>query len=146
MHAGGARNVGGGDRPQQTTVATAKVFEVRGVAALVAMPRLQLGAVLAHELCHAFMHLLRFPRLPALVAEGVCELWAWLWLAEQSGAEAAARLERLVRNPDVVYGDGLRAAVACWSGFGGGGLTDFMRLVRQRRCWWAGGGGSTPLK
>lgn len=37
----------------------ATTFEVRGVAALVDMPRLQLGAVLAHELCHAFMHLLR---------------------------------------------------------------------------------------
>ena len=83
-----------------------------------------------------------FPRLPPVVAEGLCELWASLWLAEQPGDEATARLGRLRRNADPVYGAGLRAATACWEDFvaaaggGGGGLTDFMRLVRRKRCWW----------
>ena len=135
-----------------------KTFEVRGIAALVDLPRLQLGAVLAHELCHAFMHLFRFPRLPPVVTEGVCELWAWLWLsasaAAEGGEEAAARLRLLERNADPVYGAGLRQAKACFDEFmaapGDGGprtLPEFMKLVRRKRRWWvaepaapAGGG------
>lgn len=142
-------------RGEHTTLS--KTYEVRGIAALVGLPRLQLGAVLAHELCHAFMHLLRFPRLPPVVAEGVCELWASLWLAAvadgteeqgQGAAEASARLLQLRRNADPVYGDGLRQATACYEDFvqsrgvtGGGGaaaelLPEFMKLVREKRRWW----------
>jgi hypothetical protein len=142
-----------------------KTFEVRGIAALVSLPRLQLGAVLAHELCHAFMHLLRFPRLPPTVEEGVCELWANLWLqavadgSEQqtncdddsivrtSEVEASSRLLQMRRNTDPVYGDGLRNAMACYEEFvakhGDGvsrSLPEFMKIVRQRRRWWNVGG------
>ena len=81
-----------------------KTFEVRGIAALVSLPRLQLGAVLAHELCHAFMHLLRFPRLPPTVEEGVCELWANLWLqAVADGSEQQTNCDddSIVRTSEV---------------------------------------------
>ena len=116
-----------------------QTFEVRGIAALISMPRLQLGAVLAHELCHAFMHLFQFPSLPPLVAEGICELWSSLWLEATATAgdpEATARLQLLERNRDPVYGDGLRQAKACWTEFKASHksqaqLPDFMKMVKK---------------
>eukprot|EP01043_Picozoa_sp_COSAG02_P026001 COSAG02_NODE_1482_length_12387_cov_6.381348_10_plen_176_part_00 len=147
-------------------VMVSKTFEVKGIAALVSLPRLQLGAVLAHELCHAFMHLLRFPRLPPTVEEGLCELWASLWLqaiadgsqqharssdesiVRAAEAEARSRLLQMRHNSDPVYGDGLRNAMACYEDFVAkhgdgvsGSLPEFMKFVRQRRTWWKVGRG-----
>lgn len=104
------------------------------------------------------MHLLRFPRLPPVVTEGLCELWASLWLqavadgSEKIGqvsgasAEASARLLQMQRNLDPVYGEGLKQATACYKNFvqslgdsgsdGNATLPAFMKLVREERCWW----------
>ena len=117
------------------------------------MPRLQLGATLAHELCHAFLVLKGFPAegLRAELVEGLCELFAHAWLsAALDGAapdglrdDAKLLLARMESNPDPVYGGGLRAARAALAGVGG----DVPRLLRhvRRHCAWpapAPGGGA----
>jgi uncharacterized Zn finger protein (UPF0148 family) len=127
------RRSGGARRTSvETTTSTSReMHSVNSIAVLRGMPWVQLSAVLAHELCHAFLKLKRFPALDPTAEEGMCELWAHLWLthvAEGGGAadaaretgegaaagaveEARRRLRRMETNSDPVYGGGLRAAL-----------------------------------
>lgn len=135
--AGGARRTS----IETTTSTSRETHAVESIAVLQGMPWVQLSAVLAHELCHAFLKLKRFPALDPTAEEGMCELWAHLWLthvAEGGGAalagragsregaaaaaaaaaaaegaveEARRRLRRMEENRDPVYGGGLRAAL-----------------------------------
>ena len=116
------------------------MIEVRGVGVLAGMPRAQCGAVIAHELGHAFMHLTLFGRrlqrrqsasAPAVV-EGLCELFAHLYLqslfdvtafrgaevgaGREAGDAASARLfmALMKSNADPVYGGGYRSALAAY--------------------------------
>ena len=50
------------------------------IATLNGLPPRHLSFILAHELCHAFMHLHRFPHMEDAVVEGVCELWGHMYL------------------------------------------------------------------
>jgi hypothetical protein len=83
-----------------------------------------MGAVLAHEYGHVFLFTRRFPALSLQTEEGICELFAWLWLGGGAGARAGgkgggsgtingedegqnARRRRLMESrKDAVYGDG----------------------------------------
>jgi hypothetical protein len=102
---------------------------VTAVAVRCLLPRLQMGRVMAHELCHAHIALSRppgSPKLPAKLEEGLCELWSLLWLeSELSGdcsaedAQLGAFLADSVRSsPSVIYGDGAREALAAWQRHG----------------------------
>ena len=53
---------------------------LKGVVALKGMSTDALGAVLAHEYGHCYLFMRKFPLLPLAMEEGVCELFAWLWL------------------------------------------------------------------
>ena len=50
---------------------------------------LPLGAVLAHEYGHAYLFMRRFPSLPLVTEEGLCELFAWLWLGGGDGGSGS---------------------------------------------------------
>ena len=108
---------------------------VRKLVMLKGLPRLHSGKMLAHELTHVWIHrgFRSLAPLPPRVEEGLCELVAYLWLVER-----AARLERgrgegdqacdadrrvalwriaqTERNPDALYGGGLRACLASAQG------------------------------
>lgn len=84
--------------------------EVLEILALNGLPREHLAAVLAHEVGHAWLFLNAFPELPPKVAEGICELFSFLWLKREGGKEAAGRLKLMQKNKDRVYGVGFRAA------------------------------------
>ena len=113
-----------------------------GVGVLRSLPSSQCGAVMAHELCHALLTLkyqvTSTRDLPPKVSEGLCELFAYLWLCDRKlqnqtqqhqhqhresglegcgggrgggGGEAEKFLELHLSNEDPVYGGGLRAAL-----------------------------------
>jgi len=101
---------------------------LNGVVALKGMSSDALGAVLAHEYGHCYLFMRKFPLLPLAMEEGVCELFAWLWLGggrwDRGGVagsnpkgdpRVAAWAERRRRQMEVrkdpVYGDGFRAAL-----------------------------------
>lgn len=56
---------------------------VTAILVLAGMPWLLTGAVLAHELMHAWLRMEGYRELPAHVEEGLCQLMAYLWLEGQ---------------------------------------------------------------
>ena len=97
---------------------------IEDVLLLRGMSRTATGATLAHEFGHCYLFARAFPALPLKTEEGVCELFAWLWLggglsvpaatrATLNGADEAQnarRRARMERRRDPVYGDGFRDA------------------------------------
>ena len=97
---------------------------IEDVLLLRGMSRTATGATLAHEFGHCYLFARAFPALPLKTEEGVCELFAWLWLggglsvpaatrATLNGADEAQnarRRARMERRQDPVYGDGFRDA------------------------------------
>jgi len=96
-----------------TTTVTETVLSVKGIKVVNCLPRTQCGAVIAHELCHSFMTLTGFAGgsssglggsqkvvnakngllakdLDSKVVEGLCELFAHLWLKSVRNSSAAA--------------------------------------------------------
>lgn len=69
------------------------------------------GHVVAHEHTHALLHLAGAPPSPPQVEEGVCELVAVVWLTNRAVTPQSV-LDAVWANPDPVYGDEMRRAVA----------------------------------
>ena len=82
--------------------------EVKEIAMLYGLPYEHLGAVLAHELGHAWLFLNRYPSLPAKLEEGFCELLSVFWLQSRGDDLARVRMVLVEKNPDRVYGSGYR--------------------------------------
>jgi hypothetical protein len=109
-------------RPDVSDVRESRRIE--DVLLLRGMSRTATGATLAHEFGHCYLFARAFPALPLKTEEGVCELFAWLWLggglsvpaatrATLNGADEAQnarRRARMERRQDPVYGDGFRDA------------------------------------
>ena len=109
-------------RPDVSDVRESRRIE--DVLLLRGMSRTATGATLAHEFGHCYLFARAFPALPLKTEEGVCELFAWLWLggglsvpaatrATLNGADEAQnarRRARMERRRDPVYGDGFRDA------------------------------------
>ncbi|WP_099343950.1 MULTISPECIES: protein DA1 [unclassified Actinoplanes] len=74
------------------------------------LPLVRFGAVVAHEVMHAYLVQHGFGELPPPVEEGLCELLAHAWLKGEPGAPAEWERRRIMDNPDPVYGNGFRAA------------------------------------
>jgi hypothetical protein len=88
---------------------TRRVPEIR---LLRGRPRLVQGAVLAHELGHAWLFQKGFHGLPHEVEEGFCEYCSHHWLSRNPDPRTPYLLERLVSNSDPIYGGGLRKVMA----------------------------------
>ena len=83
---------------------------VKEILVLYGLPAEHFAEVLAHEYGHAWMWLTGYPDLPEFVEEGMCELFAWIWLKSQRTPEATYRLHLMENNPHPDYGNGFRAA------------------------------------
>lgn len=57
--------------------------EVTAILVLYGLPRLLTGAILAHELMHAWLRLRGFRNLNPEVEEGICQVLAHLWLESE---------------------------------------------------------------
>ena len=113
---------------------------IEAIAVRELLPRLLMGRVLAHELCHAHLRLNGATRLTPVVEEGTCELWSLLFLEHALGAEqqsgggeegdlqfAAFLADATRTNTSPVYGGGVRAALASYQRCG---LAALMHAVR----------------
>ena len=115
---------GGIDRDVQLTAGGAplgrvvdETNDVTQVSCLFGLPKAMLGATLAHEYGHCFLHINGFG-VDGQVAEGVCELFAYLWLPHAGAGpekERRYRVHTIEANPDPTYGGGFRRALAAYS-------------------------------
>ena len=106
------------------------VRRVEGIMALHGCSRLLLGAVLAHELGHAWVFQKGIEGLSPMEEEGFCELCSHQWLAGSTDPRAAYLRERIAKNPDPVYGHGFRTMQARAGAEGIRGLAQ--RLLERR--------------
>ena len=119
------RSVAATARPDVSDVSDVRESRrIEDVLLLRGMSRTATGATLAHEFGHCYLFARAFPALPLKTEEGVCELFAWLWLggglsvpaatrATLNGADEAhnaRRRARMEKRQDPVYGDGFRDA------------------------------------
>ncbi|GMH30579.1 hypothetical protein Nepgr_032422 [Nepenthes gracilis] len=61
----------------------ARICEVTAILILFGLPRLLTGAILAHELMHAWLRLKGFRNLKPEVEEGICQVLSYMWLESE---------------------------------------------------------------
>jgi hypothetical protein len=93
-----------------TWVQHAGTARVLGLRVAVGLPATLFGAVLAHEMGHAWLAGCPARRTQA-EDEGLCELLASWWLRHRGGRLASHLLSSMGQDPDPLYGDGYRDAV-----------------------------------
>ncbi len=84
--------------------------EIAEIAVLHSLPGTHFASIVAHELCHAWIFLNKFPALPSLIEEGLCQLVAYRWLDEQRVSEARYHQQLIAESKDPIYGEGFRLA------------------------------------
>ncbi|XP_061343504.1 protein DA1-related 2 [Gastrolobium bilobum] len=76
---GGHRLIGMRTQPQKLT----RKCEVTAILVLYGLPRLLTGAILAHELMHAWLRLKGYRNLNPEVEEGICQVLSYMWLESE---------------------------------------------------------------
>lgn len=108
--------------------------EVAAILVLHGLPRLLAGSVLAHECLHAHLRMAGVVGLRLEVEEGLAQLMAYLWLADQHTEGERDRLHkgfhlnRIHEHPDPAYGGGFRAAFEAYERLGS--LQDVLNHVK----------------
>ena len=93
-----------------------------------------LGAVLAHELCHAYFTLNFYgDDLVDKICEGTCELWGYVYLMaqEKESVEAKYRMKVMRENTDKIYGDGFRLALEAYEK--NPDLLNLMKFIKKQK-------------
>lgn len=96
------------------------------------MPETLFAGVMAHELGHVWLFMHHADDLPKPLAEGLCNLFAYLTYRELNTAETRVYLRQLEEDPDPVYGDGFRRALRWYQQ---AGLSPLLQTVLTRRDW-----------
>ena len=139
--AGGTAGAGPGPStgaPPPTPVVDPHSLRVRSVAIVTSLPRGLCAATLAHEFGHVYLHLsgIATPTMSDRVAEGLCELFSYLWehrchiVGEGDEAERRRRMRLMQTSTDAIYGEGFRDALAAYRACGHS-LTALMARVRE---------------
>ncbi|XP_015877352.3 protein DA1-related 2 isoform X2 [Ziziphus jujuba] len=76
---GGHQLIGMRTHPQKLT----RRCEVTAILVLYGLPRLLTGAILAHELMHAWLRLKGYRNLNPEVEEGICQVLSYMWLESE---------------------------------------------------------------
>ncbi|XP_047321498.1 protein DA1-related 2-like isoform X2 [Impatiens glandulifera] len=133
---GGHRLMGMRTQPQRLT----RRCEVTAILVLYGLPRLLTGAILAHELMHAWLRLKGFRNLSPEVEEGICQILSYMWLESEvmttsssssssSSSKKGARSNtenkigqffkhQIEHETSPTYGGGFRAARAAVNKYG----------------------------
>ena len=82
--------------------------KVEEILVVPGLHEIRLGAVLAHELGHAWLWQQNFLELPDLLNEGFPELCAHRWLGSRSEPFARMLQRRMEQSDDPIYGRGFR--------------------------------------
>ncbi|KAK3287567.1 hypothetical protein CYMTET_4932 [Cymbomonas tetramitiformis] len=105
---------------------------LKGVLVLRGLSKDLCTQVMAHEFGHCYMFMNRFPMLPPMVEEGVCELFTWVWMQHcPESPEILRKRRRMLDNKDPVYGGGFRAAHTALKKMGN--LPGIMEYVKKHR-------------
>lgn len=113
-------------------------LSVRSVALVTSLPKDLCAVTLAHEFGHVFLHLsgIATPAMSDRAAEGLCELFSYLWehrchlVGEGDEAQRRRRMRNMETSTDVVYGDGFRDALAAYRACGHS-LAELIARVRE---------------
>ncbi|XP_019461198.1 PREDICTED: protein DA1-related 2-like [Lupinus angustifolius] len=132
---GGRRLIGMRTQPHKLI----RRSEVTAILVLYGLPRLLTGAILAHELMHAWLRLKGYRNLNPEVEEGICQVLSYMWLesevipnfqnmgssytasssssSSKKGAKSQVEnklgeffMNQIVNDSSPAYGDGFRAA------------------------------------
>lgn len=87
-----------------------QVKRIQEILLLNGMTEIAASGVLAHEIGHAYMFAHDFPAMPAVVEEGMAEIFSFLWLRSRKGPEVAFRLDLFDANDSPIYGEGYKTA------------------------------------
>nr|GMC98297.1 protein DA1-related 2-like isoform X1 [Ipomoea batatas] len=105
--------VGMRTQPQRLT----RKCEVTAILVLYGLPRLLTGAILAHELMHAWLRLKGFRNLSPEVEEGICQVLSHMWLESEKGGRSGVEnklgeffMHQIAHDTSPAYGGGFRAA------------------------------------
>jgi hypothetical protein len=111
-HQSGAPILGLISQVTSTDSAGRQIRRVPEIKLLRGRPRLMQGAVIAHELGHAWLFQKGLHGLPKDVEEGFCVNCSHQWLSQSIAPRAAYFMDRIARNPDPTYGGGFRKVQA----------------------------------
>ncbi|OIW04077.1 hypothetical protein TanjilG_00637 [Lupinus angustifolius] len=132
--------------------------EVTAILVLYGLPRLLTGAILAHELMHAWLRLKGYRNLNPEVEEGICQVLSYMWLesevmpnfqnmpstASSSSSSSSSKkgakshvenklgeffMNQIVNDSSPAYGGGFRAANEAVNKYGLRSTLDHIRLT-----------------
>ncbi|GHJ47576.1 hypothetical protein Cs7R123_49180 [Catellatospora sp. TT07R-123] len=103
--------------------------EVVGITILSGLAQVEFGAVVAHEVMHAWLIQHGFPDAPDPLVEGLCELVAYGWLGRRADPRAALLRDGMHRRADAVYGEGFRQAYTAAQRHGVPGVLEAVRAT-----------------
>ena len=103
---------------------------VEEIVILYGLPRVHFAAVAAHEFGHVWLFQQEFPQLEPVIEEGLCELFAYLWLQRQRHPEADFQIHQKRESDDPVYGAGFHLALR---NLKDRSLPELLEYVRQHR-------------
>jgi hypothetical protein len=89
---------------------TRPIGKINELLILIGLPMVHTSYILAHELCHVWFVIARFPELQPIVEEGMCELLSYLWLRSINTLESRYWMHRIDNNQNLIYGNGFQQA------------------------------------
>eukprot|EP00892_Ulva_mutabilis_P007807 jgi/Ulvmu1/5399/UM022_0194.1 len=111
---------------------------VVAILVLAGLPAVVTGAVIAHEVMHAWLRMHGIRKMTEQAEEGLCQLMSYLWLEAQNieGDEMQARLASYVgyqirTHPSETYGKGFVLALEAYQRFGLKAVLDHVRQTRE---------------
>ncbi|CAH1430641.1 unnamed protein product [Lactuca virosa] len=142
---GGQQLVGMRTKPHKLT----RRCEVTAILVLYGLPRLLTGAILAHQLMHAWLRLKGYRNLNPEVEEGICQVLSYMWLESEimpnmpSSSSTSKKggksrnenklgeffMHQIAHDASPAYGGGFRAANAAVNTYGLRRTLDHIRLT-----------------
>ena len=114
--------------------------KVTAIIVLSCLPRVLFSSILAHECMHMYLRLNGFPTLEPIVEEGLCQLFALLWIERQMASQnatasdaalAAYCCEAIREDTSEIYGVGARLAIDAYDAHGLVRVLDSVRRTRN---------------
>ena len=102
--------------------------KIESVYILYGLPEEHFLAIAAHEFGHGYLFMNYYPTMRLQDEEGLCELFEYLWLAEQKTDIAMNRIKSMEKNKDRIYGTGFRRAFKAYKQMG---MRDLLAYVKR---------------
>jgi len=106
-----------------------RIFTLKNfhVHILYGLPIAMFRSVAAHELMHVWLYQNGPEYQEQLLSEGSCQYASYTILSDDTSGEARQLLDRLLKDPDPVYGEGLHRVMRMVSQYGVEGWLDYLK-------------------